>query len=306
MVGKLTRRGRPHSALVPRIVILDNDETTGSYGPLFDLLDLLKQNEKEMKTAGLRIRDLVPKLVSFCYKGGLFRPGLRDLLIGLWGLREKHLLDAIVMYTYQSEAGLRSSEALYDAAGQQITVPVLLDYMFGYIASGCKKTGPLVRFFDLRIVRETHMRFLGRRETNLGAKKISLVFDLLQRQHSADLRGLVFIDDCLANVRMPARIDGDDVRCAPWTGLSVAPFEFDTKMVASLGEAYVGLWNTLLRGLVGREEMDSFIHESIAGCLEMAAEEPPAGCVGREKPVYGQMDFAPLARRLKGHFIGLA
>jgi hypothetical protein len=307
---KLTRRARGShgdgAALGPRIVIIDNDETTGSYGPLFDILDLLKHHETEIKKAGMRVRDLVPKLVAFCYKAGLFRPGLRDLLVGLWGLREKHLLDAIVMYTYQSEAGLRSAEALYDATGQQLTVPVLLDYMFGYIANGCKKGGPLVRFFDLRIVRETHMRMLGRKDSALGAKKISLVFDLLQRQPSADLRGLVFIDDCLPNVRMPARIDGEEVVCGQWTGLSVIPFEFETSMVAGIGEAYLGLWNSLLRGLVGREEFDDFINQSIAGCLETAGEGGWPGCSSaREKPVYGQIDFAPLARRLKGHFVGL-
>jgi hypothetical protein len=164
-----------------------------------------------------------------------------------------------------------------------------------------------VRFFDLRIVRETHMRALGRRETALGAKKTSLVFNLLQRQPSSDLRGFVFIDDCLANVRSLREAAGS----GPLSGLSVKPFEFDSDMVASLGEAYLGLWNSLLRGLVGQVEFGDFIYNSIEDCLEGALEGTfPVGCVrpsgsGSEKPVYQQIDFAPLARRLKGHFVGL-
>lgn len=308
MVGlERKRRQTRHSGIGhpqgtgPRIVVLDNDETTGSYGPLFDLLGLLKEREVAVKAAGLRLRELVPHLVAFCHKAGLFRPGLRDLLVTLWGLRQKGLLDAIVMYTYQSEEKLGSADALYDSTGQLISVPILLDYMFGFLATGCRHDGPLTRFFDLRIVRETHMRALKRRESSLGAKKISLVFNLLQRQPSSNLRGFVFIDDCLANVRSLRE-------AGPLSGLSVAPYEFQSEMVASLGEAYLGLWNSLLRGLVGREEFGDFINQSIESCLEVALEGSlPVGCGvrGGEKAVYGQIDFAPLARRLKGHFVGL-
>ncbi len=298
--------GVAQSALVPRIVVLDNDETTGSYGPLFDLLGLLKEREVELRATGLRLRDLVPRLVTFCYKAGLFRPGLRDLLLTLSALREKHLLDAVVMYTYQSEASVGSADALHDAAGQLISVPVLLDYMFGYIAGGCRKGAPLTKFFDVRIVRETHMKELGCRESALGAKKISLVFDQLQRQPSADLRGFVFIDDCIPNVRMPGRVGGEEVKVSAVTSMSVVPFEFETAFVPSLGESYLSLWNTLLRGLVGREEFGDFMNKSIQECLEAVLPESCTGARGAGREAYQQIDFAPLARRLKGHFVGLA
>ncbi len=301
---KKTRRksvGPARAMPSPRIVIIDNDETTGSYGPLFHLLDLLSQHEAGLHAAGLRLRDLVPALALFCLEGQLFRPGLRDLLLALCALRDKGRIDAVVMYTYQSEAPLRSNEALYDAVGQFISVPILIDYMFGFLASGGKKVEP---FFDRRIVRETHMRALRKEDGALGGKKLSVVFDELQRRPSADLRGVVFMDDCVANVRLPASIGGEVVKSAALTGLSVEPYEMQEEFIPMLEKAHWTLYESLLKKFIGAQNYLEFSTQSVLQTIKELPKYPKCW-PSRLRPAYVQIDFAPLARRLKGHYMSL-
>jgi hypothetical protein len=314
---KTRRKSLGHSSVGPRIVVIDNDETTGSYGPLFHLLDLLSQHEPGLHEAGIRLRDLVPALGLFCLEGQLFRPGLRDLLLALRALRQKGRVDAVVMYTYQSEAPLRSREALYDAVGQFISVPVLIDYMFGWLVSSGKKVEPFTSsraggllqgkaepFFDRRIVRETHMRALRRSDGNLGAKKLSVVFDELQRKPSADLRGVVFMDDCLANVRLPASIGGEAVKAAALTALSVAPYEMREMYIPLLEKAFWNLYDNLLKKIINPQSYLQFSTESIIAVMKELAPSPECW-PPRLRPAYVQDDLSPLARRLKGHFMSI-
>ena len=296
-----TRRKSFAKAEGPRIVILDNDETTGSYGVLFHLLDLLNQHEPGLHAAGIRLRDLVPVLGLFCLEGQIFRPGLRELLLALRALRDKGRIDAVVMYTYQSEAALRSHEALYDAVGQFISVPILIDYMFGWLVSSGKK---VELFFDKRIVRETHMRAMNRSNGDLGNKKLSVVFDELQRRPSADIRGIVFVDDCVANVRLPASIDGETVRASALTALSIAPYEMKESYIPMLEKGFWSLYESLLKKILGAKSFMDFSTQSIHSIVQ---ELPPfPGCwPSRQRPVYLQDDLAPLARRLKGHYMSL-
>ncbi len=316
-VTKTRRKSLSAKATGPRIVILDNDETTGSYGPLFHLLDLLSQHGPGLHAAGVRLRDLVPALGLFCLEAQLFRPGLRDLLLSLRALRMKGRLDSVVMYTYQSEPALRSHEALYDAVGQFISVPILIDYMFGWLVSSGKKVEPFASsraggllqgkaepFFDRRIVRETHMRSLRRSNTDLGAKKLSVVFDELQRRPSADLRGVVFMDDCLANVKLPASIGGEAVKAAALTALSVAPYEMKEMYIPLLEKGFWNLYDTLMKKMIGAEAFMDFSTQSIRSVIQEIVPAP--GCWPRsQRPAYVQDDLGPLARRLKGHFMSL-
>jgi hypothetical protein len=306
MVVAVTKKKTRRKSVVsvregPRIVIIDNDETTGSYGPLFHLLDLLSQHEPGLHEAGIRLRDLVPALGLFCLEGQLFRPGLRDLLLALRALRDKGKVDSVVMYTYQSEAPLRSHEALYDAVGQFISVPILIDYMFGWLVSSGKKVEP---FFDRRIVRETHMRALKRQDGDLGSKKLSVVFDELQRRPSSDLRGVVFMDDCLANVKLPASIGGEAVRASALTGLSIAPYEMKESYIPLLEKGFWSLYESLLKKILGAKAFMDFSTQSIHSVVQELPSFP--GCWPlRQRPVYVQDDLAPLARRLKGHYMSL-
>ena len=304
VIKKKTRaktRRRSLSAAGPRIVILDNDETTGSYGALFHLVDFLKANEDGLHAAGIRLRDLVFWCVRFCLDAKLFRPGLRDFLLALRALRQKGRLDSVVMYTYQSEPALRSQEALYDAVGQFISVPVLIDYMFGWLASSGQK---VEEFFDRRIVRETHMRALQRSNAALGAKKLSVVFDQLQRRPSAEIRGVVFMDDCLATVRLPASIGGEAVHAAPLTALSVSPYEMREEYMPMLRRAYMNLFESGLKDIVNEKEFMDFVSLSVSEVMKEIVPQP--GCWPRnQRPFYVQDDLGPLTRRLKGHYMSL-
>ena len=282
-------------------MVLDNDETTGSYGALFHLLDLMSSHEAGIHAAGIRLRDLVPALGLFCLEAQLFRPGLRDFLMALRALRDRGRIDSVVMYTYQSEAALRSHEALYDAVGQFISVPILIDYMFGWLVSSGKKVEP---FFDRRIVRETHMRALRRSDGELGGKKLSVVFDELQRRPSADLRGVVFMDDCLANVRLPASIGGEAVKAAALTALSVAPYEMKEMYIPLLEKGFWNLYTSLFNKFSRAEEFLNFTTQSIKAVIQEITPVP--GCWPRsQRPAYVQDDLGPLARRLKGHYMSL-
>ncbi len=85
-----------------RAVVLDNDETTGSYGILFALMDILSQ------MGGLdadTIHFILHRLTSWCILHTVFRPGLRTLLRCCLALRKQKKIDAIIMYTNQWDTG---------------------------------------------------------------------------------------------------------------------------------------------------------------------------------------------------------
>jgi hypothetical protein len=89
-----------------RAVILDNDETTGSYGLLFAYLSVLEQvpdlNEDVLTY-------ILQRLANWMIVHAVFRPGLRSLLRCLLALRRQKKLDAILMYTNQYDSGTRFS-----------------------------------------------------------------------------------------------------------------------------------------------------------------------------------------------------
>lgn len=83
-----------------RAVVLDNDETTGSYGLVFSVLT-------HIRNAGLTdeaiIRTIYRRLAVVLVKRRLFRPHLGRLLHTLTFMRDESLLDSVIMYTNQTE-----------------------------------------------------------------------------------------------------------------------------------------------------------------------------------------------------------
>ena len=108
----------------PRIVILDNDETTGSYWALFSLIHIFRDNEVE----GMQLQAIIPMMAEFAIKTNIFRPGLVKLIHTLHKLREKGLLDAVVMYTYQNKLLGRKDNfgEYYNSRGQQVHMPRII------------------------------------------------------------------------------------------------------------------------------------------------------------------------------------
>lgn len=83
-----------------RAVVLDNDETTGSYAIVFVVLEIL-QNLSGVSDD--YVESVLDRLAIWMYKFNIFRPGLKKLLITLVYLRNNKMIDSIIMYTNQTE-----------------------------------------------------------------------------------------------------------------------------------------------------------------------------------------------------------
>lgn len=81
-----------------RAVVLDNDETTGSYGIVFSLLTYLSKYPEKY---GPEIHSILAKLAYWMEDNNVFRPGLRYLITTLIELRKIGKIDDILMYTNQ-------------------------------------------------------------------------------------------------------------------------------------------------------------------------------------------------------------
>ena len=92
----------PRPAL--KAVVLDNDETTGSYGLVFSVLGNIRV---AFQASGLTdegaVRILYQRLAAVLVKRRLFRPYLGPLLHCLTFLRDEGALDSVIMYTNQNE-----------------------------------------------------------------------------------------------------------------------------------------------------------------------------------------------------------
>lgn len=84
-----------------RAVILDNDETTGSYGIVFAIMITLKHFGPPKKED---LMDVLIRLARWMNAHHCFRPGLVQLLHTLISLRRHKKIDAVIMYTNQKEA----------------------------------------------------------------------------------------------------------------------------------------------------------------------------------------------------------
>ncbi len=83
-----------------RAVVLDNDETTGSYGLVFSVLTHIRRASITDENA---VRTIYKRLAAVLVKRKLFRPYLGPLLHALTFMRDEGLLDSVIMYTNQTE-----------------------------------------------------------------------------------------------------------------------------------------------------------------------------------------------------------
>ena len=92
----------PHPIEKPplRAVVLDNDETTGSYGLVFSVLTHIRRASITDENA---VRTIYKRLAAVLVKRKLFRPYLGPLLHALTFLRDEGALDSVIMYTNQTE-----------------------------------------------------------------------------------------------------------------------------------------------------------------------------------------------------------
>lgn len=150
-----------------KAVVLDNDETTGSYGLLFAYLHILGQI-KDLQQEVLEY--ILQCLANWMIVHTVFRPGLRSLLRCLIALRRQKQIDAIIMYTNQHDSGTRFS------------VPRAIAYMMNYLA------GETV--FDHILTRPEHPE-----QDGVYRKQFYRILDLFPGV-PRDIRHVTFIDDC--------------------------------------------------------------------------------------------------------------
>lgn len=156
----------------PRIVILDNDQTTGDYDIFFKWLYWLE-------SAYVRdFIDLIPIVTIFIKifeEKHIFRPGLRPFLQRLAELKQEKKIDYIVIYTNQSE----KETCLKDLNGAPITIPFLLELMYNCLANNT--------IIDLRLTRPP--------DGGSPQKSFSRVFDALKIKRNASKT--LFFDDLI-------------------------------------------------------------------------------------------------------------
>ncbi len=159
-----------------RAIILDNDETTGSYGILFAVLEHLRPLAAELDAAF--VQRSLKRLAYWMMTHGLFRPGLRNLLSICMALRNAGALDAIIMYTNQSEVEVPEGtvEFLYSP-------PKCIQYMFSYLMTQ--------QVFDHLLTRPVRGQTL---QGGWNVKQFKRVLDLYPGR-PLDMRGLLFLDD---------------------------------------------------------------------------------------------------------------
>lgn len=159
-----------------RAIILDNDETTGSYGLLFAILEHLRPLSAELDAAF--VQRFLKRLAYWMMTHSLFRPGLRKLLSICMALRNAGALDAIIMYTNQSEVAAPEGtvEFLYSP-------PKCIQYMFSYLMTQ--------QVFDHLLTRPAHGQTL---QGGWNVKQFKRVLDLYP-ERPLDIRGLLFLDD---------------------------------------------------------------------------------------------------------------
>jgi hypothetical protein len=142
--------------LTPRIVILDNDQTTGDYDVFFKWLYWL---ETANCRNFLNIAPVLASFISLFEQRGIFRPGLKNFLIHLCHLKQQGYIDYVVIYTNQSEP---YENPIIDSSGLKITIPQLLEIIYNSL---CGQT-----IIDLRLTRP---------ETGELTKSFSRVFEAL-------------------------------------------------------------------------------------------------------------------------------
>ena len=207
---------------------------------------------RDHEISEVHFQSIIKPIAEFCVEASIFRPGLVKLLKTLHKLRATGKLDAVVMYTFQDEYLGRKNDfgEYYNSHGQKVHIPRVLDYCFGYLA-----TGIVEPFFDTRITRDIHREALGLKETDsFGQKSVDLVFKKLQLHPSNDLRGVIFIDDCYLNTQFSRKY-----QLGPLTGVYIKDYRFTLSDINTLIASFKKLYKTLLKQYISKHMFDEFM-----------------------------------------------
>jgi hypothetical protein len=157
-----------------RAIILDNDETTGSYTILFAILEFLRQSQSiSMESVAIVLR----RLGTWMVKHNVFRPGIRNLLTTCAFLRKNGYVDQIIMYTNQTVVKPPSSYKSSDEFPPFLwSPPECIAYMME------------------QIIQEPVFDVILSRDVQITKKEWSRILDLYP-DRPMDIRNMVFVDD---------------------------------------------------------------------------------------------------------------
>jgi hypothetical protein len=161
-----------------RAIILDNDETTGSYIIIYTILLGLS---KCIDVTEQAIIIILRRLANWMIIHNVFRPGLRVLLRTLHELKNHNAIDAVIMYTNQT--GYYRFTTL-DDVDTYVSVPMCISYMMGYLCD--RKI-----IFDNILMRD---KTILRDKNGRHSKSFSRILDLYPTK-PRDIRQMIFVDD---------------------------------------------------------------------------------------------------------------
>jgi hypothetical protein len=165
-----------------KAVILDNDETTGSYIIVYSMLKSL-QNLGHIEPQLFTY--ILERLAVWMVKHSIFRRGLIGFLSTLVDLKKAGKIDAVIMYTNQYEPNENLSESL----------PRCIQYMFMYLVPGF--------VFDHILTRPENPLVIN----NSYLKQFKRVLDLYPYRPS-DNTQILFFDD----LAVPMYLNDDGVK----------------------------------------------------------------------------------------------
>lgn len=160
-----------------RAVILDNDETTGSYMIIYSIINEIAL----IKTISVYNYHLIlQRLAQWMVTHNLFRPGIRTLLRTIRTLKKAKALDAVVMYTNQTgEINLTLQKKPYNTS-----IPYIIAHMLEFLNDSSI-------LFDCILTRDKKVK---RMPNGWYPKKFSRILDLYP-ERPRDIRQMVFVDD---------------------------------------------------------------------------------------------------------------
>lgn len=236
----------------PRIVVLDNDATTGSYFELFAWYDWLLESRL---APYLSVKELGSIFARILESGRSFRPSTGNFLRRLASLKEEDRLDYVVIYTNQSER----SDIPRDSHGIPLSVPRILEAAYNRMAGdNC--------LVDLLLVRPHEFD----RSNKAIGKNFRRIFDGLELQGPYSARNILFFDDL-----QKGWIDGTGVQHTRSAHVVVEPYtkDFSSRLVYNLMVETIRQARRRGSPIALEERAYGLVHTHILNMAQVSAEE---------------------------------
>jgi hypothetical protein len=173
-----------------RAVILDNDETTGSYMIIYSIITGITTVSAPISLENYHL--ILQRLAHWMVTHNVFRPGIRALLRTIFTLKKAKALDAVVMYTNQTgEIIIQLEENIY-----RTSVPNIISYMLEFLNDSSI-------LFDCILTRDESVKRLP---NGWYPKNFSRILDFYPNR-PRDIRQMVFVDD----MSLPEYIHAHDI-----------------------------------------------------------------------------------------------